>query len=210
MSISHAVWPFRFDRNHRLVIVMIAIMSAIPAVILMIPVAFVQLPTLAVVIVMGMTPICPFIGRTVPAPCHPPIVAPMRSPVPIDPGVAGTWKCPTPLVTNRRWCAPDVHPNLGRSRNRENGREQYAIDPIQLHFCILRIEKCGRSSKGLLPHLGDLVFRTLSARTGTGLFHIAEADRNRHTVSVSANHVSCADAHQTYFLSSLSSATWAW
>jgi len=127
---------------------MIAIMSAIPAVILMIPVAFVQLPTLAIVIVMGMTPICPFIGRTVPAPCHPPIVAPTRSPVPIDPGVAGTWKCPTPLVTNRRRCAPHVHPNLGRSRNRENGCEQYAIDPIQLHFVFSELRNAEEAVKG--------------------------------------------------------------
>jgi hypothetical protein len=106
----------------------------VPVVILMIPVPFMHLPALTVVIIVRVVPICPFVGRTVPAPCYPAIVMPMRSPIPLDPGVARTWTRPTLLVAVRRWCASDVHANLSRSRDGENSREQYAMYPIRFHF----------------------------------------------------------------------------
>jgi hypothetical protein len=112
----------------------IAVKTVVPVVIFMIPVPFMHLPALTVVIIVRMVPICPFIGRTGPAPCYPPIVMPMRGPVPLDPGVARTWTRPTLLVAVRRWCASDVYANLSRSRDGENGCEQYAMYPIQFHF----------------------------------------------------------------------------
>src|ERR1700676_2157431 len=116
-----------------IVIVVLVVVSAIPVVILMIPVAFMQPPAFPVMIVVGMAPIRPFVGRTVPMPCHPPVVTPIRGPVPLDPNVARTRNRPSPLVTQRRWCASDIHGNLCRSRDGESDCEQYSAYPIQFH-----------------------------------------------------------------------------
>src|ERR1700692_3370391 len=115
-------------------VLVIAVMAVAPVVILMIPVPFMQLPALPVVIIVRMIPICPFIGRTIPAPCHPPIAMAMRDPVPVDPGIARTWLGPALLVPVGRWCASDVHANLSRSGDGEGSCEHYATHPIQFHF----------------------------------------------------------------------------
>ena len=112
----------------------LVIMSVVPVMILMIPVPFMHLPTLTIVIIVRMIPIGPFIGRTIPAPCYPPIVMSMRGPVPFYPGVAWTRFWPALLVPVGRWCASNVHANLSRSRDSESSCEQYAIYPLQFHF----------------------------------------------------------------------------
>src|ERR1700687_3131307 len=109
-------------------------MSMVPVMILMIPVPFMHLPALTIVIIVRMVPIGPFIGRTIPAPCYPPIVMSMRGPVPFNPGVAWTRFWPTLLVPVGRWCASNVHANLSRSRDGESRFEQYAIYPLQFYF----------------------------------------------------------------------------
>src|ERR1700694_4937023 len=120
-------------------IVVILVVSAIPVVILMIPVAFMHPPAFTIVIVMRMAPIRPFVGRTVPMPCHPPVVTPIRCPVPLDPNVARTRNRPSPLVPQRRWCASDVLGNLCRSRDGENDCEHYSAYPIQFHSGFSRV-----------------------------------------------------------------------
>jgi hypothetical protein len=45
---------------HAVTILVIAVTSVVPVVIFMIPVAFMQLPALPVVIIVGMVPICAF------------------------------------------------------------------------------------------------------------------------------------------------------
>ena len=114
-------------------IVVIFVVSAIPVVILMIPVAFMHPPAFTIVIVVGMAPIRPFVGRTVPTSCHPPVVVPIRGPIPLDPDVARARNRPTLLVTQRRWRASDIHGNLCRSRDGESDCEQYSAYPIQFH-----------------------------------------------------------------------------
>src|SRR5216684_5384666 len=106
-----------------IMIVVIVVMSAIPVVVLMIPVAFMQPPAFTIVIVVGMRPIRALVGRTVPTPRHPPVVMPIRGPIPFDPDVARARNRPTLLVTQRRWCASDVHGNLCRSRDGESDCE---------------------------------------------------------------------------------------
>src|ERR1700693_2266757 len=120
-----------------IVIVVIFVVSAIPVVILTIPVAFVQPPAFTIVIIVRMKPIRPFVGRTLPTPRHPPVVTPIRGPIPFDPDVARARNRPTPLVTHRRWWGSDVHPNLSRSRDGESDCEQYSAYPIQFHFWFL-------------------------------------------------------------------------
>jgi hypothetical protein len=146
-------------------------MTVIPVVILMIPVPFMHLPAFTIVIIVRMVPICPFIRRTVPAPCYPTIVMPMRGPVSLDPGVARTWTRPALLVAVWRWCASDVHANLSRSRDGENGCEHNATYPIQFHFVspidyyLTTVEYFGGTLETLLPYLGPmlrLMLRNLS------------------------------------------------
>ena len=55
-----------------IVLVVIVVVPAIPIVVLTIPMAFMQSPAFTIVIVVRMKPICSFVGRTLPMPCHPP------------------------------------------------------------------------------------------------------------------------------------------
>jgi hypothetical protein len=114
-----------------IVIVMIVVVPAIPIVVLTIPVAFMQSPAFTIVIAVRMKPICSFVGRTLPMPCHPPVVMPIRGPIPLNPNVARAWNRPTLLVAQRRWRGSDVHPNLCRSREGESDSERYSAYPIQ-------------------------------------------------------------------------------
>src|SRR6266849_1884333 len=116
-----------------IVVVLVTVMFAIPVVILAIPVAFMQSPAFTIVIVVGMRPICPFVGRTLPTPRHPPVVMPIRGPIPLDPDVARARHRPTLLVPHRRGRGSDVHGNLRRSRDGESDCEQYSAYPIQFH-----------------------------------------------------------------------------
>ena len=90
----------------------IAVMPMIPVMILMVPVAFMQLPALFIVVVVGMVPIGSIIGRTIPAPRHPSVVSAMRGPVTIDPSIARARSRTTLFMTIRRRGDSDVHPNL--------------------------------------------------------------------------------------------------
>src|SRR4029077_20484045 len=109
-----------------MIVVVLVVVFAIPVVIFAIPVAFMQPPAFPVMIVVGMAPIRPFVGRTLPTPRHPPVVTPIRGPIPFDPDVAWARNRPTLLVTQRRWRASDVHGNLCRSRDGESDCEQYS------------------------------------------------------------------------------------
>ena len=116
-----------------IVVVFVTVVFAISVVILTIPVAFMPSPAFTIVIVMGMVPIRALVGRTLPTPCNPAVVMPIRSPVPLDPDVARARNRPTLLVTQRRWRASDIHGNLCRSRDAESDCEQYSAYPIQFH-----------------------------------------------------------------------------
>ena len=135
-----------------IVLVVIVVVPAIPIVVLTIPMAFMQSPAFTIVIVVRMKPICSFVGRTLPMPCHPPVVTPIRGPISLNPNVAWAWNRPTPLVAQRRWWGSDVHPNLCRSRDAESDSEQYSAYPIQSHSGLSR--KLGfklRNRSGELP-----------------------------------------------------------
>lgn len=122
-----------------IVLVVIVVVPAIPIVVLTIPVAFMQSPAFTIVIVVRMKPICSFVGRTLPMPCRPPVVMPIRGPIPLNPNVARAWNRPTLLVAQRRWWGSDVHPNLCRSRDGESDSEQYSAYPIQSHSGLSRM-----------------------------------------------------------------------
>src|SRR5260221_6295237 len=116
-----------------MLVIPVAIVFAIPVVVLTIPVAFMPSPAFTIVVVVWMVPIRPFVGRTLPVPFHPSVMVPVRSPVPLDPDVARARNRPTPLLTQGRGRAPDEHGNLCRARKAETGRNQYSAHPIQFH-----------------------------------------------------------------------------
>jgi hypothetical protein len=97
-------------------IVMVAIMIMVSpmavVVILMIPMSLVHSPAFSVVIIMRMTPVCPFKWRTVPASPDPPVMVTYGFPISIHPDEAWTWSRSILLITDWRWRGPDVHRNL--------------------------------------------------------------------------------------------------
>src|ERR1700730_17117305 len=103
-----------------ILVVPVAIVFAIPVVVLTIPVAFMHPPAFTIVIVMRMAPIRPFVGRTLPVPFHPSVAMPLRGPIPLHPDVAWSWNRRAPLVTQRRRRASDIDGNLCRSRDGES------------------------------------------------------------------------------------------
>jgi hypothetical protein len=73
------------------VVTMIVALAAAVIVVVVVfvgPVAFMQLPTLFVVIIVRMIPIGAFVRGLLPAPRHPLVMTALRGPVSIDPGVA--------------------------------------------------------------------------------------------------------------------------
>ena len=107
-----------------LVFVMILVVTSLAPMILMIPMAFMQLPPLPVVIIMRVVPVGSFIRRTVPPPCHPAIMPQVRSPISIHPGIARTRHLPTSLDSQRRRRPPHINTDLRWGRSYQYSREQ--------------------------------------------------------------------------------------
>ena len=99
-----------------LVIMMVAIMIMVSpvaiVVVLMVPMSLVHFPAFAVVVIMRMTPVCPFIWRPVPASPDPPVVVTDWFPISIHPDEARTRSRSILLIADRRWRDSDVHRNL--------------------------------------------------------------------------------------------------
>src|ERR1700736_2920441 len=102
-------------------------------VILVIPMAFMQLPTLPLVIVVRMVPIAAFIRGAVPTSCHPSVMPPIRGPITIDPGIARTRLRSAFFVTQWRRCASDVYFDLRHGRNGESGCNYQTTNQLQFH-----------------------------------------------------------------------------
>jgi hypothetical protein len=96
-------------------VAVVIVMMVIPVtivVIFMVPVAFMKLPSLLIVIVVRMTPICALVRRLLPAASNPSVMVALWGPIALDPDVAGTGCIASLFVTNRRRSAADVYRNL--------------------------------------------------------------------------------------------------
>jgi len=92
-------------------VAVVIVMMIIPVtfvVIFMVPVAFMKLPSLLIVVVVRMVPICALVRRLFPAARDPLVVVAVGSPIALNPGVAGTGCIASPLVTNGRRSASYV------------------------------------------------------------------------------------------------------
>ena len=92
--------------------IMIVVSPVAVVVVLMVPMSLVHSPAFAIVVIMRMAPVCPFIWRTVPASPDPPVMATNRFPISIHPDEVWTWRRSILLIADRRWRGPDVYRNL--------------------------------------------------------------------------------------------------
>src|SRR5580692_4050498 len=92
---------------------------------IVVPVAFVHLPTLLVVVVMGVAPVGASVRRPHPDTMHPYVVTSMVAPVALVPNVTLTWHSRAGLVAQWRRCGADIDMDLSDGRSRE-GKKRYA------------------------------------------------------------------------------------
>jgi hypothetical protein len=78
------------------------------AMIFVVPVAFVHLPALLVVVIVGMAPVGSLERRTLPNARTPDVAASVVSPIAVYPHVALAGHYGTPLIPQRRWSAANV------------------------------------------------------------------------------------------------------
>src|ERR1700680_4453144 len=95
-----------------MVAIMIMVSPVAIVVVLMVPMSLVHLPAFAVVVIMRMSPVGPFIRRAVPASPNPPVMVTNRFPISFHPDEAWTWSRSILLIADRRWRGSDVHRNL--------------------------------------------------------------------------------------------------
>jgi len=96
---------------------MAVVIVVVIAMVFAVPVAFMNPPTFAVVVVVGMTPVGAGVGRPLPSAGDPDIVAAARAPVPIDPGVAFSRHDRSYFIADWwRWGA-DIDLDLAECRN---------------------------------------------------------------------------------------------
>jgi hypothetical protein len=100
-------------------VVMMVIMAVVVvvAVVIVIPMAFMYLPALLVMVVVGVGPIGSCIGWALPGTGHPHIVIASNAPVTIDPGVALCWYRWSRFIADRRRRGADINLNLAECRD---------------------------------------------------------------------------------------------
>ena len=117
-----------------MIVMMIVVM--VVAVVLMIPVTLLHLPAVAVVVIVGMSPIGTRIRRTIPATGNPYIAISAPVPVAIDPGISFAWHGRTSLVPHGWWWGPDINSNLSKCRNCKCCRCNCCCDPFHLQIVV--------------------------------------------------------------------------
>jgi len=96
-----------------MVVVTIMLSPVAVVVVLMVPMSLVHSPAFAIVVIVRMAPVGPFIGRTFPASLDPPVMVTNGFPISIHPDEVWTWTRSILLIADRRWRGPDVYRNLG-------------------------------------------------------------------------------------------------
>ena len=100
-----------------IVMLMVVMIVVVITMVFAIPVAFMDLPALLVVVVVGMAPVGAGVGWPLPSARNPDIAVAARAPVPIHPGVAFSGHGRSYLIADWwRWGA-DIDLNLTECRN---------------------------------------------------------------------------------------------
>jgi hypothetical protein len=96
------------------VVVMVVVVIAV---VFAVPVPFMNLPTLAVVVVVGVGPVGAGVGWLLPDAGDPDVAVATRAPVPIDPSVAISRHGGSYLISHRRRRGTDIDLDLAERRN---------------------------------------------------------------------------------------------
>jgi hypothetical protein len=81
-------------------------------VLLPVPMSFVIFPAFAIMVVVRMRPVCPFIRRSLPVSSDPLVMVTYRCPISFDPNEARARRRSGLLINDRWWRGPDVYRNL--------------------------------------------------------------------------------------------------
>jgi len=104
---------------------------AMVAVVFVVPVAFVHLPAAVVVVVVGVAPVGPGVGRTLPDAGTPNIATAVVSPVTFGPDVAFAGHGGADFIAEGWRGAADVDVDLGEGWNGEGGEREAAGDEFE-------------------------------------------------------------------------------
>ncbi len=96
---------------------MAVVIVVVIAMVFAVPVAFMNSPTFAVVVVVGMAPVGAGVGWPLPSAGDPDIVTAARAPVPIDPGVAFSRHDRSYLIADWWRRGADIDLDLAECRN---------------------------------------------------------------------------------------------
>jgi hypothetical protein len=96
---------------------MVVMIIVVIAMVFAVPVAFMNSPTFAVVVVVGMAPVGAGVGWPLPTAGNPDVAATARAPVPIDPGVAFFRHGRSDFIADRRRRGADIDLDLAECRN---------------------------------------------------------------------------------------------
>ena len=108
------------------VVIMIVLLVMMVTVVFAIPMAFVYLPALLIVVVVGMAPVGAGIGRALPDAGSPDVAASIVAPVAFSPYIAFAGHCRTDFNAQGRWGAADVDVDLRNGRSGDGGKSQAA------------------------------------------------------------------------------------
>jgi len=100
-----------------IVMAMVVMIVVVIAVVFAVPVSFMNLPTFAVVVVVGVGPVGAGVGWLLPDAGDPDVAVATCAPVPIDPGVAFSGHERPDLISHRRRRGADIDLDLAECRN---------------------------------------------------------------------------------------------
>ena len=110
------------------VMVIVVMVVVVIAMIIMVPVSFVEAPSLLVVVIVRMAPIGAGVRRPVPTSGNPYVLALSGAPITVDPSVAFAGWRGTSLIAHWWRISADINANLRKSRHCEhcyNGTRAY-------------------------------------------------------------------------------------
>jgi hypothetical protein len=100
-----------------IVMPVVVVIVVVIAMVFAVPMAFMNLPALLVVVVVGMAPVGTGIGWPLPDAGYPDVATATRAPIPVDPGITSSRHRRSHLVADWwRW-GSDIDLNLAECRN---------------------------------------------------------------------------------------------
>jgi hypothetical protein len=104
-----------------IVMPVVVVIVVVVAVVFVVPMAFMYLPALLIMVVVGMAPVGAGIGWPLPDAGNPDVAAAVHAPVPIDPGVAFPGHGRPYLIAERWWRRADINLDLAECRDCQGG-----------------------------------------------------------------------------------------